>query len=65
MKNKYQIIIAILIAAAVFGACKKEESTSPFLGIENLSKDASYSMGMSIAIEGSGNRYAFTTVPVG
>jgi len=51
MKKKIYLLIAILIAAAVFGACEKKEETSPFSGIENLGSDASYAMGMSIGME--------------
>ena len=51
MKYKNYLIIAILAAAAVFGACNKKETTDPFAGIENLSADASYALGMSIGAD--------------
>jgi len=51
MKNKVYFFIAILIAAALFGACEKKEEGNPFTGIENLNTDASYAMGMSIGAE--------------
>jgi len=50
MRYKHFFIIAILIAAVVFGACEKDEP-SPFAGMENIDKDASYAMGMSFGID--------------
>ncbi|MCL2213782.1 MAG: FKBP-type peptidyl-prolyl cis-trans isomerase [Treponema sp.] len=51
MKYKNYLLIAILAIAAVFYvACEKEE-TDPFSGIENMNKDASYAMGMSIGAD--------------
>ncbi|MDR0464969.1 MAG: FKBP-type peptidyl-prolyl cis-trans isomerase [Treponema sp.] len=51
MKYKNYLLIIILIIAAVFGACKKETPENPFSGIENMNKDASYAMGMSIGAD--------------
>jgi FKBP-type peptidyl-prolyl cis-trans isomerase len=51
MKNKIYMVFAIIIAAAVFGACEKKKEDNPFKDIENLSVDASYAMGMSIGAE--------------
>jgi len=45
------MVFAIIIAAAVFGACENKEEANPFKGIENLNADASYAMGMSIGSE--------------
>ncbi|MCL2244951.1 MAG: FKBP-type peptidyl-prolyl cis-trans isomerase [Treponema sp.] len=50
MKYKNYLIILILIVAAVFGACKKDEPNA-FTDIENLNADASYAMGMSIGAD--------------
>ena len=52
MKKKVYIIITILFAAAVFGACKKEEeAVNPFAGQENLNNDVSYAMGVQFGAE--------------
>ena len=47
MKYKINIFIAILAAVLLCGACEKEEPNS-FTGKENMNKDASYAIGMSI-----------------
>ena len=49
MKYKYFFIFAIIIAMLVFGTCRN--NTSQSLGTENLDKDASYALGMSIGTE--------------
>jgi len=50
MKYKYHIILAILIATVVMGACGNNNS-SPLAGNETLDKDASYAFGMTIGAE--------------
>ena len=45
MKNKHLLICAVLIAAAIFGACKNKGY--PFPGEQNFDNDASYSLGFN------------------
>ena len=49
MNNKFRIIFAI-IAFAVFSACEKNDSAN-LTGEENLDKNASYALGMSVGSE--------------
>jgi len=62
MKYKYLIIIAIIIAAAVFGSCGNSNS-SPLTGNETLDKDASYAFGMTIGAEILENMLAGEIIP--
>ena len=50
MKNKICIILSIFIVTVLFGTCEKENS-SPLSAEENLDKDASYALGMSVGAE--------------
>jgi len=47
MNKKYLLITAVIIALAVFGACK-DKNSGFFPGEENFDKDASYAMGMNL-----------------
>jgi len=49
MKKKNLLILAVLLTAAVFGACKNE-NTGNFSGEENFDRDASYALGMNLGV---------------
>jgi len=55
MKYKYLLITAILAAGAVFSSCGDKEPESNevnfFAGMENLNKDTSYAMGVTIGAD--------------
>jgi len=50
MKNKFWIISVFLIVSMLFSACERNNS-SLFPAEENLDKDASYALGMSVGAE--------------
>jgi FKBP-type peptidyl-prolyl cis-trans isomerase len=62
MKNKHLLIYAILIAVMVFGTCRNANS-NPFAGTENLDRDASYALGMSIGYEFLETMFAGGIIP--
>jgi len=49
MKNRFFIILTVLLAALILIGCKNSK-TSPFAGKENLDKDTSYALGMSLGV---------------
>jgi len=62
MKYKIFVICLILIAAMLFGACDRIGSGQS-TGEKNLSKDASYAMGMSIGMEFAENMISGSITP--
>ena len=62
MKNKLLLISAVLFTAAVFWACNNNNS-DPFGEKENLDKNASYALGMSIGAGYRSNMISSGIIP--